>query len=264
MQWSAMTLEKRSPIPLYYQLAELIKERIRSGELQPGAQLPSERDLSEYVGVSRMTARHAIAYLVLEGTLIAQQGRGTFVAEPKLTYDALHLLGFTEETMRQGGVVTSRVLEQSVGTPSSRVAAELMLATEATVSKVVRLRLSGETPLLLETSYIPTKLCPGLAQEDLTTRSLYALLEHQYGHRLAFARQTVEATIANDYESTLFGIKPGTAMLLLEGVTYLERGGIVEYFKAIYRADRLKFTFESQRNGISDMTSTPRVSLVLI
>lgn len=95
-----MALDKSSPIPLYYQLAELIRERIQSGELKPGDQLPSERDLSEQVAISRMTVRQAVAYLVREGTLVVKPGVGTFVAEPKLTYDALHLLGFTEEMIR--------------------------------------------------------------------------------------------------------------------------------------------------------------------
>ncbi len=243
MQWSSLSLERRSPIPLYYQLAELIKEGVRTGELQAGDQLPSERDLSEFAAVSRMTARHAIAHLVLEGALVAQHGRGTFVAEPKMTYDAFNLVGFTEETIRRGGVVVSQVLEQTVVMPPARVAAGLRLEADAAVNRIVRLRSAGETPLLLETSYVPTILCPDLQQQDLTKQSLYALLEQQYGLRLAYAQQTVEATIANDYECALFGIPSGAAMLLLEGVTFLDNGDIVEYFKAIYRADRIKVFF---------------------
>src|SRR3712207_5275852 len=98
-----MMLNKHSPIPLYYQLAELLRERIRLGEFKPGDQLPSERALSEQYAISRMTARQALTFLVREGTLIARHGLGTFVAEPKLTYDTLHLLGFTEEMMHRGG-----------------------------------------------------------------------------------------------------------------------------------------------------------------
>jgi GntR family transcriptional regulator len=248
VQWSAAALNKNSPIPLYYQLAELIRERIQSGELKSGDQLPSERDLSEQVAISRMTARQAAAYLVREGTLVVRHGVGTFVAEPKLTYDALHLLGFTEETMRRGGVVTSRVLEHAIVTPPPGVAIELQLDPDKTATKIVRLRAVGTTPLLLETSFIPTALCLGLRDADLATQSLYALLEQQYGLRLQRARHTLESTTANVHESSLFGVKPGTAMILMEGVTYLDQGRPVEYFKAIYRGDRFKFVFESQRD----------------
>lgn len=260
---SSIQLEKSSPIPLYYQLAESIKEQIRLGELRPADQLPAERDLAEQVGISRMTARQAIAYLVRNGAVVVRHGAGTFVADPKLTYDALHLLGFTAEMIRQGGVVGSRVLEQTVLTASPRVAAELNLAPGEPATKIVRLRLSHETPLLIETSFIPVALYPGLAHEDLAAQSLYALLEQRSGLRLERARQTLEATIANDYESSLFGIQPGTPMILLEGVTYLDRGSPVEYFKAIYRGDRFKFVLESQRNGTDDITSAQRVSVIL-
>ena len=123
-----MALNKHSPIPLYYQLVELIKEQIRFGELKPGDQIPAERVLSELHGISRMTTRQAVAYLVREGALVARHGLGTFVAEPKLTHDALHLLGFTEEIMHRGGQAVSRVIEQALVPASARVAAELQPA----------------------------------------------------------------------------------------------------------------------------------------
>src|SRR6188508_232076 len=149
MRANSIRINKSSRIPLYYQLAESIREQIRSGELSPGDQLPGERDLAEQVGISRMTARQAIALLVSDGAIVVRHGSGTFVADPKLTYDALHLLGFTAEMMRQGGVAVSRVLEQTVVTPPPRVAAELGLGPDEQVTKIVRLRLSHETPLLI-------------------------------------------------------------------------------------------------------------------
>src|SRR3954451_20293757 len=125
-----MHLDKSLPIPLYYQLAETLRERIESNALKPGSQLPSERELSEQLGISRMTVRQAITYLAQKGTLVIKPGVGTFVAEPKLTYDDLHLLGFTEEMMTQGRVVSSRVLEQAVVLPPEGVSAKLALSAE--------------------------------------------------------------------------------------------------------------------------------------
>lgn len=264
MGWALAGLDKNSPVPLYYQLAELIRERVRSGALRPGDQLPSERELGEQAGISRMTARQALGSLLREGVLVVRHGVGTFVAEPKLTYDALNLLGFTEETVRHGGVVGSRVLEQAVVAPPPAVAAALGMAPGEEVIRVVRLRSSGETPLLLETSAIPAALCPGLEREDLEAQSLYALLEVRYGLRLGRARQTLEATVASEYERELFGVRAGTPMLLLEGVTFVAPSSRpMQHFTAVYRGDRLRFELESHRAAGGDVFSAqPRVSVV--
>ncbi len=260
---SAMTLNKESPIPLYYQLVELIKEQILAGEFNPGEQIPPERTLAEHHGISRMTVRQAIAFLVREGVLVARHGHGTFVAEPKVAHDALHLRGFSEEVQRLGGMAVSRVLDQGIVTASPRIATELQLPADTTVVKIVRLRLADATPLLLETAYIPCVLCPRLETEDFSTLSLYSVLEQRYGIRLAYARQAIEATAANAYESDLFGIPVGAPMLLVEGVTYDALNRPIEYFKAIYRGDRMRLRFDSERASASgDRLVRPRHSLV--
>ena len=259
-----MALDKNNPIPLYYQLVERLKEQIQLGDLKPGDQLPSERELSDQHGISRMTVRQAIAYLVQQGLLEVKRGIGTFVAAPKLAHDTLHLLGFTEELMQRGGAVTSQVLEQSLVFPSASVASGLNLNADAPTVKLVRLRLAEAVPLLLETTFLPASLCAGLETEDLTTQSLYSLLETKYGLHLKYARQTLEATVANEYESRLFGIEVGTAMILLEGVTYLDTDQPVEYFKAVYRGDRFRFELNSQRSvQIIEMPDVTGIKVVL-
>jgi GntR family transcriptional regulator len=245
-------------------LAERIRERINAGELAAGDQLPADRELAEQAGISRMTARQAISYLVSEGTLVVKPGVGTFVAEPKMAFDALHLLGFTEETMRHGGAVASRVLDQSIVLPAPAVAAALGIGVDEPVVRIMRLRSSGEGPVLLETSHLPARICPGLESEDLETQSLYFLLELRYGLRLQRARQTIEATLANEHEGSLFGIPPETPMLLLRGVTFADGDRPVEFFKAVYRADRIKFELESRRDGGQRADQNiPQMSVVL-
>jgi GntR family transcriptional regulator len=164
--------------------------------------------------------------------------------------------------MKRGGAATSRVLEQAIVMPPPGVAAELNLAPGETAVKIVRLRLVEDTPLLLETIFVPVALCPGLEDEDLATKSLYSLLEQQYGLRLKRTRQTLEATTANEYEMELFDLNFDTPMILLEGVTYSGQGRPVEYFKAIYRGDRFKFELESQRNIVDEAHGAPRFSVV--
>jgi GntR family transcriptional regulator len=244
-QWEILAPDRRSPVPLYYQLAAAIRARVRAGALRPGDQLPAERELAELAGISRMTARQALADLARSGDVVSRHGVGTFVAEPKLTHDALHLLGFTEEMARTGDTVRSRVLEQGIGTAAEAIAGALELAPGEEIVRIVRLRSAGGTPLLLETSVLSRARCPGLEGEHLGRQSLYALLERRYGYRLATARQTIEATTASAFESGLLDVPEGAPLLVLEGVAATEPGVPIEWFQAIYRADRVKIGLES-------------------
>ena len=258
-----MPIRKDTPVPLYYQLAEQIREQIESQELVPGSQLPSERDLADRYGISRMTARQALTYLVRQGRLIVRPGIGTFVAEPKLTHNTLHLLGFTEEMLAHGQAPSSRVLEQALVEPPQAVAARLGLRDGERATRIVRLRLSQDVPLLLETVYVAQRLAPGLEQVDLAATSLYAALEERFGLHLHHASQTMELTTARADEATLLDVPAGASLLLLDGVTYTEDDRPVEAFKALYRGDKFSFTVESRRHHSADRSDGNRLSVVL-
>lgn len=264
MDWNSIELNRTSPVPLYYQLVGIIREAVRAGQLKTDEKLPPERELADLLGISRVTARQALSLLVRDGTLAVRHGIGTFVAGPRLTYQALHLVGFTEETMRRGNRVSSRVLEQVVVRPPISVSSVLRLGVRDQAVKIVRLRSSECAPLVLETSYVPLNCCPGLGEEDLETRSLYALLEDHYRLPLLYASQTVEAAIANEFESELFGIEPGAPVLIVEGVTYSVNDQPVERFKAVYRGDRVTLALESGRSGSTgNSPPSPHVRLVV-
>lgn len=254
-------LDKKSPIPLYYQLVEAIRDRIRAGELMPGAQLPPERELGEQYGISRMTVRQALQYLISDDVLVARQGTGTFVAEPKLTFDLRHALGFTDEMVRRGADAVSQVLEQSVVTPPESVAAKLALQADERATRIVRLRLAAETPLVLEIVYVPTNLFPGLELENLTQHSLYRLMRDVHGVSPAGAYQTLQSVPANEYEGHLLGVQPGTPMILLKGVTVDQNDQPIECFKAIYRGDRFEIAFDSRPSGTRD--NVPHLAVVM-
>ncbi len=253
---------KQSPMPLYYQLAEAIEHQISAGLLQPGDRLPSERDLAQQAGISRMTARQALTYLAERGAIEIRHGVGTFIAHPKLTSDPLHLLGFTEQMMATGGVVTSQVLAQEVIPAPPPVARALRLQAASPVARIQRLRSLNDTPMLLETSFFPRQLCPGIEHVDLSHRSLYATLEIDYGVRLTHAQQTVEAISANAAESRLFGLERGAPMLLLEGVASTATNDPGEYFKAVYRGDRFKFELRANQPATTEEPGLP-INLVM-
>lgn len=243
----AMRRDRDNPMPLYHQLAARVREQIRSGALAPGTRLASETVLSQEAGVSRMTARQAIALLVADGLVVVRHGVGTFVAESRLTYDALHLLGFSETLAAHGGTTTSDVLEQVVEPSEPDVAHQLDLEPGTPVVKVMRVRRVEGEPLVLETSYLPTFASEGLEHRELTGRSLYETLERDFGLRLAGARQHFAARAPSDVEQRYLDLPEGICVMALWGVSDDETGRPVEYFEAAYRADRFEFTVASRR-----------------
>ena len=262
--WRAnMDLVKKSPIPLYHQLAELLRDRVASGELPVGSQLPSERELSEKAGISRMTARQAIACLVNDGIVTVKHGLGTFVAKPKLSYDATRLVGFSEEMKRRGIPLVTRVLKKEIVLPPLKIAEQLNLATGDTMVNIVRLRSVGSTPVVLETNHVPTMVCPGLEAVDFEHTSFYSVLRDQYGFRLTFARQSLESVAASKEESQLLSVAPGAPLILTRGVTFIHKDIPVEYFKVLYRGDRFKFELESHRWANPEAGGMENLNLIM-
>lgn len=258
-----MTVRKSSPLPLYHQVVQEIRRQIRSGELEVGARLPSERELAEHFGISRMTLRQALSRLVHDGWLTVRHGAGTFVAEPKLAFDALHLMGFTESVLRQNGTVTSTVLEHRVDPAPARVVAGLGLRPSEAVVRLVRLRHVDGEAVALESSFVPHRLCPGLEDQDLANQSLYRLLEDRYGLPLHRADQAISATTTTSYEAETLGIAEGIGLLLVEGVSYADDGVPAEYFEVLYRGDRFKLTATSDRHDPDGMERASGLSVVM-
>jgi GntR family transcriptional regulator len=241
----ALVVHKDDPIPLYYQLAERIREEIAAGVLQPGDRLPSTHEISDEAGISRMTVRQAIDYLARQGLIVVRHGAGTFVAAPKLTFRSVNVLGFTQAMVEQGGQPSSTVLQQELADPPQDVAESLGLAPGRRAVKISRLRRSQGVPVVLETVHLPADLCPGLETEDLGEQSLYALLEDRYRLRPRWSRQRLEATVANAFESNLFEVAIGIPMLRVSGVTYGPGDRAIEAFDAVFRGDRFQFEIES-------------------
>jgi len=267
LSMAQLGLDKSSPVPLYHQLAETLAELIRDGTLSAGDRLPPERDLSEMGGVSRMTARQAVAQLERAGDVVVRQGIGTFVAEPKLVYDAIHLQGFTEASGISDTIVSTKVIEQTVVQASPSVASKLRLSPNGKVVNIVRLRSVSASPLLLETSLLPEYRFADLAREDLENQSLYWLLEHRFNVRFTHARESVEAALAGERDGPLLGITPESPILVVTG-TVFQSNEPIEWFQAVYRADRVKLAVDSQRQrglarGRVSEADAPRVSMVL-
>jgi GntR family transcriptional regulator len=239
------TIDRRSYIPLYVQVKDTLKDLIDSGGAEPGQQLPGEPELCRIFDVSRTVIRQALRDLELEGLILREKGKGTFVAEPKLR-EALFqdLTGFYEDMAGKGRPPVSRVLTQEVMPASRKVAGFLKLKQGAPVIHIDRLRFVDEEPLVLVATYLPAARCPGLEAVDFTRRSLYEYLETAYGIVIARGHRVLEAVPASEYEAGLLGVKKGAPLILLDSVSYLADGSPIEYYHALHRGDRSRFEVE--------------------
>lgn len=233
------------PLPLYYRIKQDLLTALESGELKPGDRLPSERELVERYGVSRMTVRHAMGHLEQEGWVRRLQGRGCFVAPPKLEERLVSLASFTEEMEARGLVPSTQVLSVEV-VRSERIAAQLSLPTDEPLYAIERLRLADGEPMELERLYLPVRLFPGLDKHDLES-SLYDLLDSEYGLRPMNALQTLEAVLAGEPEAELLKVAVGSPLLAVTRVAFSASGQVVESGRALYRGDRYRFTVSLAR-----------------
>lgn len=157
-------IRRDSIIPMYYQIEQVIRRRIESGELRPGDRVESERELAQKFGVSLMTARQAVKGLEQQGLIYRERGKGSFVAASKIEMN--QLLGFSEKMRRLGIEPSSRLLVGERTRASPEIAEKLQLEGESYILKITRLRLGNGEPFALETSYIPEALCPSLLERD--------------------------------------------------------------------------------------------------
>ncbi len=230
-------------VPRYHQLKEIIRESVRSGAWKPGDLIPSERELAEQYGVSRMTARQSITELANEGLLYRQQGRGTYVARQRITQQLTTLTGFTEDIRARGQHPGTRVLETGM-LPVIGIAAErLQTRPGQQVFHLRRLRLADSEPLAIERSLISFLGCEKLLDADLAHGSLYTLLETRFGVRPAEAEQELEAGLATEEDAAILQIATGSPVLLLRRTTYTARRQPIEYAESVYRGD--KYTFRT-------------------
>ncbi|NPV70110.1 MAG: phosphonate metabolism transcriptional regulator PhnF [Firmicutes bacterium] len=242
-----MAVNPDIPIPLYYQIKETIREAIAGGRFKPGDQLPPETDLTTQYGVSRMTVRQAVLELVNEGLLYRKRGKGTFVAEPKITQGLSGLTSFTEDMEKRGLRPSGRVLTVKEARADQDIAALLGIDVGAPVARLERLRLADDEPMALEVSYVPLPRFQWVLSEDLNGKSLYRLFAEKSGIELDRARQTIEVVVANKHEAGLLEVDQGTPLLKMKRVTYDRKGEPVEAVKSVYRADRYKFVMDLPR-----------------
>lgn len=250
--WSPMILTQNinfeSHIPYYIQLMDILKDNIQETKWLPGEQIPGEQELCETFGVSRTVVRQALRELELAGVITRRKGKGTFIAEPKISEGLIqNLTGFYQDMVERGLKPETKVLHQNIIRANEKVANYLGIPLGTEVIDIQRLRYINDEPIQLVTTYIPLQVYPPLADVDLTNRSLYEYLEKEGGIFLTRGRRYIESVLANETEASLLGIERGAPLLMLDSVSYSESGQPIEFYHALHRGDRTRFEVELVR-----------------
>jgi GntR family transcriptional regulator len=205
-----------------------------------GDAIPSERQLSSDLGVSRLTVRAALDDLAREGYLVRRRGAGTFVSEPKIAQE-LTMTSFTDDMRRRGMRPSSRTLELRVAPAGARLGRLLHVSPSERVVIARRLRLADGETMAIETLHVCERHIPGLAVKDLEEHSFYELLNDRYGIAIAGGTQTIEPTVTDEEESAALGVPLHSPAFRFERVTESDAGEIVEFTESVYRGDRYRF-----------------------
>jgi len=232
-----LTLDRRRPEPLWHQAEQAIRERIEAGEWPPGTQIPAEDRLCEWLGVSRITIRHALRNLEALDLLRREHGRGTFVRNATVVAGPRGLTSFTDEMAAIGLHVGSKLLSQEIVPADSAIAAALGIEEGDSVLRIRRLRLGNEAPIGVQSAHLRLDRVPGLADEDLSIGSLYQRLARNYGIQPLEATETYRVGTLGAADAALLGVEPGSAAFIVERVTVDARGPFESTF-SIMRGDR--------------------------
>jgi GntR family transcriptional regulator len=223
-----------------------------------GEAIPSERQLSGDLGVSRLTVRAALDDLVREGFLERRHGAGTFVSEPKIAQE-LTMTSFTEDMRRRGMVPSSKTMELKTVAAGARLGRLLHVSPSERIVVVTRLRYADRETMAIETLHVSEALVPGLTAKDLEQHSFYELLEERFGVVVVGGNQAIEPTVTNEEESAALGVPLHSPAFQFERTTKAADGTTVEYVRSIYRGDRYRLVSDLTRP--QEARRTPSVAV---
>ncbi len=241
-------INRQAKLPLYDLIEQNFRELVTSGQLQPSNAIPSEWELADLYGVSRLTVRRALDDLSRQGWLERRHGVGTFVTNPTVTQIAPSKLSFTEQMKAIGRQPGSRLVHIRVIPAAAEMAARLKLQEGDSIIEIMRVRLADGEPVLLETTYLSQKRFPGLEQADeLAHASLYETLGARYQTYVAAMDQILEPVLLSQSEAKYLEARVGTPAIKSEVVALTGEGDPIEYSWSVTRGDKCKFFFSFRR-----------------
>ena len=241
-------LNRATGIPLYRQIHDHLRASIEGNQWRVGERLPTEQQLCEQFGVSRITVVRALNRLVDEGLITKAQGKGTFVSAPKWMPEPRTLLSFTEEMAERGMTPGSRIVSSQLCSPSARLAERLQLAPDSLVWRIERLLTANNEHMGLQRSHLPQHLFPSLGNRIKDGASLYELLASDFGVHPERAIERYSSVLLDDDECRLLDVQKGQSAFAVERLTF-SGSTPVEFVQSLMRSDRYQFTVEVKRRA---------------
>ncbi|MCP1291957.1 GntR family transcriptional regulator [Chromobacterium sp. S0633] len=230
------SLRQPGATPRYLLIADALEQAIRQHQLPEGAFLPTERQMAEKLGLSRVTISKAMAELERKRLITRQQGQGTRVAQA-FRYSLNDSGGFTEQVLRSGGSVANQWLLRRRESAPAAIASLLRLPVGADIAKLRRLRLMDGTPAALETTYIPLAYLP---EPERLEHSLYQWWER---HGVEIGRKTFRLTscAADQDSAALLHVQAGTPLLRIRQTSLNAAEQVLEFSEVLCRSDLYEF-----------------------
>jgi GntR family transcriptional regulator len=230
-----------SQIPYYRQLYDILRDELIGGKWRPGERMPSESELIEQYGVSRITVRQSLDMLVKEGRVYRRRGRGTFASMPTIEQGLTRIISFTEDMEQRGLHPGTRVLSSRLEPASEETAGRLNLAPGSELAVLERLRLADGETMSLEISHLDHSLCPGILDGDYARTPLHEALRDLADIRLVRAHQSIRAVPASRELAGILSVTVKAPLFYIERVSYSQFGVPVEYLQIYHRGDRYVF-----------------------
>jgi GntR family transcriptional regulator len=249
-----MTEFKDRSIPLYYQLENILREKIKSGEYRPEDSFPTEDQLVQSYRVSRITVRQALAALEKDRLIIRRRGKGSFVTEGKGHLEPMKLTGMIEDIIAMGIRTRTRIINFGFVHPPRKVTEGLKLDEDAKVLRIERIRSIKGLPISYTISYIPSDLGKKVNIKDLTFQPILNVLEKKCKVKIGRGFQIIEATVADSRIASFLDVMTGAPLLKIERTVFDIRNRPVEYISILYRSDRYHYSVELIRKRAESKT----------
>jgi len=237
-------LNRHGPLPLYYQLARIIRARINNGEYQVGNLLPSENKLAQEFSVSRQVVRQALKELVIEGRVSARQGVGYAINPPRIRKSLPRLGSHTASMASLGQRTQTLILRKEIITPPDFVAERLLSPDEDQCAIIERVSYLEDEPVCLITAYYPLNCAKVLLQRDLNNQSIYAILRRECNLIPSRAETAISVVFADERMSSVLQIREGAPLLNIASFSWSQKQELFEYSSGLYRSDRFELTLE--------------------
>lgn len=243
-----MVIERNSPVPLYIQVADLIRERIASEFYEPGELLPKEALLAESFDVSRITIRSALEILSNEGLVVKKQGKGTFITDDKKTLSIDSVQGFYSLLVKSGADVETVLLKSESRIPENSISTELGISEPETVRKIKRLYLVKQKPIAIITTHLFKDVV--LTNEESEELTVYGILSEKLSQEPVQAQYQITATQAAEDDSEVLMVPVGSPLLILQRTSFNIDGTPIEYTDHLIVPEdcNLEFVLKKERH----------------